>query len=97
MMDDVLGVPLRVGTLSQLEQATTAAVGAPVEEARTYGHAQTVAHLDATRWRQGAKQAWGWGAVTTWVPVVVVWLSRGGDSARALVGKTFSGMLVTDR
>jgi transposase len=97
MMDDVFGVPLSVGTISQLEQATTAAVGTPVEEARTYVHAQAVAHLDETRWRQGAKQAWLWVAVTTWVTVFVVRLSRGGDIARALLGKTFSGILVTDR
>ncbi len=97
MMDDVFGVPLSVGTISQLEQATTAAVGTPVEEARTYVHTQAVAHLDETRWRQGAKQAWLWVAVTTWVTVFVVRLSRGGDIARALLGKTFSGILVTDR
>lgn len=97
MMDDVFGVPLSVGTISQLEQATTAAVGTPVEEARTYVHAQAVAHLDETRWRQGAKQAWLWVAVTTWVTVFVVRLSRGGDIARALLGKTFAGILVTDR
>jgi transposase len=97
MMDDVFGVPWSVGTISQLEQATTAAVGTPVEEARTYVHAQAVAHLDETRWRQGAKQAWLWVAVTTWVSVFVVRLSRGGDIARALLGKTFSGILVTDR
>ena len=97
MMDDVFGVPLSVGTISQLEQATTAVVGTPVEEARTYVHAQAVAHLDETRWRQGAKQAWLWVAVTTWVTVFVVRLSRGGDIARALLGKTFSGILVTDR
>src|SRR5215831_15639452 len=97
MMDDVFGVPLSVGTISQLEQATTAAVGTPVEEARTYVHAQAVAHLDETRWRQGAKQAWLWVAVTTWVTVFVVRLSRGGDIVRALLGKTFSGILVTDR
>ena len=97
MMDDVFGVPLSVGTISQLEQATTAAVVAPVEEARTYVHTQAVAHLDETRWRQGAKQAWLWVAVTTWVTVFVVRLSRSGDIARALLGKPFSGILVTDR
>src|SRR5919201_420361 len=44
MMDDVFGVPVSVGTISQLEQATTAAVAAPVEEARRYVQAQEVAH-----------------------------------------------------
>ena len=30
---EVFGVPMSVGTISHLEQATTAAVAAPVEEA----------------------------------------------------------------
>ena len=97
VMDEVFGVPMSVGTISPLEQATTAAVAAPVEEARTYVHEQAVAHLDETRWRQGDKQAWLWVAVTMWVTVFVVRLSRGGPVARALLGQTFAGILVTDR
>ena len=97
MMDDVFGVPVSVGTISQLEQATTEAVAAPVEEARTFVHAQKVAHLDETRWRQGSQRAWLWVAVTSVVTVFVVRLSRGADVARALLGEAFAGILVTDR
>jgi transposase len=97
MMDEVFGVPMSGGTVSQLEQATTAVLAAPVEEARTYGHAQKVAHLDETSWRQGDKGAWLWVAVTMWVTVFVVRLSRGGHVARELLGETFAGILVTDR
>ena len=97
MMDEVFGVPMSVGTISQLEQATTAAVAAPVEEAHTYGHEQAVAHLDETSWRQGGKRAWLWVAVTSWVTVFVVRMSRGGHVARELLGEQFAGILVTDR
>jgi transposase len=97
MMDDVFGVPVSVGTISQLEQATTEVVAAPVEEARTYVQAQEVTHLDETSWRQGGKRAWLWVAVTSWVTVFVVRLSRGGEVARALLGETVAGILVTDR
>src|SRR5215467_14321340 len=97
MMDDVFGVPMSVGTISQLEHATTAAVAAPVEEARTYVHEQAVAHLDETSWRQGGKRAWLWVAVTSWVTVFVVRMSRGGQVARELLGEGFAGILVTDR
>jgi transposase len=58
MMEDVFGVPVSGGTISPLEQATTAAVAAPVEAARTSVHAQEVVHLDETSWRQGGKRAW---------------------------------------
>ena len=96
-MDDGCGVPVSVGTLSQLEQATTAAVAAPVEEARTAVHVQQVAHRDATRWRQGRKRAWLGVAVTSVVTVCVVRWSRGAEVARALLGEACSGILVTDR
>ena len=97
MMEEVFGVPMSVGTLSPLEQATTEVIAAPVEEARTYVHAQEVAHLDETSWRQGNKRAWLWVAVTSWVAVFVVRLSRGGQVARELLGERFGGILVTDR
>jgi transposase len=86
MMDDVFRVPVSVGTLSPLEQATTEAVAAPVEEARTAVQAQKGAHLDETRWRQGGRPAWLWGAVTSMVTMLVVRLSRGAEVAHELWG-----------
>ena len=97
VMEEVFGVPLSVGTLSPLARATTEAVAAPVEEARTYVQAQEVAPLAETSWRQGDKRAWLWVAVTSWVTVFVVRLSRGGQVARELLGAQFSGILVPDR
>jgi transposase len=97
MMEEVFGVPMSVGTISPLEQATTEVLAAPVEAARTYVRAQEVAHLDETSWRQGDKRAWLWVAVTSWVTVFVVRLSRGGQVARELLGERFGGILVTDR
>ena len=68
-----------------------------MEEARTYVHEQKVAHVDETSWRPGSKRAWLWVAVTSWVTVCVVRMSRGGHGARELLGETFAGILVTDR
>src|SRR5215470_7089152 len=96
-LDEVFSVPMRVGTISQLERATTAAVAAPVEEAHSYVYEQEVVHLDETSGRQGGKRAWVWVAVTSWVTVFVVRMARGGHVARELLGETFSGILVTDR
>ena len=97
VMDDLFGVPMRVGTISQSEKATTKALAEPVEEARAYVQEQSVAHLDETSWRQGEKRAWLWVAVTSWVTVFLVRLSRGGQVARELLGEGFCGILVTDR
>jgi hypothetical protein len=81
VMAEVCGVPMGVGTLSPLAQATPAAGAAPVEDARPYVHEQAVAHLDETRWRQGAKRAWVWGAVPSRVTVWGGRLARGGPGA----------------
>ena len=96
-MAEVVGVPMSVGTISQLEQATPEAVTAPVEEARLDVHEQAVAPLDETSWRQGDTRAWVWVAVTSWGTVFVGRMSRGGQGARALLGERFSGIVVTDR
>jgi transposase len=97
LLDDLFGVSVSLGTVSTLEVATVEAVAAPVEEARTYVQAQASASLDETGWRQGGQRAWLWVAVTTWVTVFLVRLSRGGGVARELLGPTFDGILVTDR
>src|SRR5215471_15786042 len=97
VMDDLFGVPMSAGTISQSEKATTEVVAAPVEAARAYVHEQAVAHLDETSWRQGAKRAWLWVAVTSLVTVFLVRMSRGGQVARELLGEQFAGILVTDR
>ena len=96
-MEDLFGVPMSVGTISQSEKTTTEVVAEPVEEARAYIEDQRGAHLDETSWRQGGKQAWLWVAVTSWVTVCLVRVSRGGQVARELLGEGFSGILVTDR
>jgi transposase len=97
MMDEVGGVPMRVGPLSPLAQAPTAAGAAPVEAARPSGPEPAVAHLDEPRWRQGGKPAWLGGAVTRWVTVFLGRMSCGGDVAHALLGETFAGIVVTER
>jgi transposase len=97
VMDDLFGVPMSVGTISQSEQRTSEVVAEPVEAARAYVQEQSVAHCDESSWRQGDKRAWLWVAVTSLVTVFLVRLSRGGQGARELLGAHFSGILVTDR
>jgi transposase len=96
-MEDLFDVSMSVGTISQSEKTTTAVLAEPVEEAHDYVQEQSVAHLDETSWRQDGKRAWLWVAVTSWVTVCVVRMSRGGQVARELLGEGFTGILITDR
>lgn len=97
VLEDLYGLSMGLGTLSNLEAATAQAVAAPVEEARTFVQEQASAHLDETGWREGGKRAWLWVAATMWVTVFLVRLSRGSQVARELLGETFRGILITDR
>jgi transposase len=97
VLQDLFGVPLGVGTISNLEHATVQAVAEPVAEARAYVQVQPTAYLDETGWREGRQRAWLWTAVTAYVTVFVVRLSRGAKVAQELLGEPFWGWLVTDR
>jgi transposase len=97
VLEDLFGVSMSLGTVANLEQATTQALVAPVAEARAFVHAQPVAYLDETGWREGRQRAWLWTAVTSCVTVFVVRLSRGAIVAQELLGERFWGWLVTDR
>jgi transposase len=97
VMADLFGLPMSLGTIPHLEQATVQAVAAPVAAAQAYIRTQPVAHLDETGWREGRARAWLWVAVTAWVTVFVVRRSRGAKVVQDLLGEWFCGILVTDR
>jgi transposase len=97
VLEDLFGVSICVGTLANLEQTIVAALAQPVAEARAYIQTQPVAYLDETGWREGRARAWLWAAVTAWVTVFVVRVSRSAKVAQELLGEQFWGYLVTDR
>jgi transposase len=97
LLDDLFGVEVGLGTIANLEQATTQAVAEAVAEARAHVQTQPVAYADETGWREGRQRAWLWTAVTKWVSVFVVRRSRSGQVAHELLGEDFWGWLVTDR
>jgi transposase len=97
LLDDLLGVAVGLGTIANLEQATTQAVADPVAGARAYVQRQPAAYADEPGWRAGRQRAWLWTVVTGLVTVVVVRRSRSGQVAQELLGQDFWGWLVTDR
>lgn len=97
LMADFFGVEVGLGSVSNLEQATSEAVRDVVEEARVYVKEQSVVNLDETGWREGGKRAWLWVAVTDGVTVFLVRWSRGGKVVKELLGEGFSGVVGSDR
>jgi hypothetical protein len=97
LLEDLFGLPMSLGTIVHLEQATVQAVAEPVAEARAYVQEQPAASLDETGWREGPARAWLWAAVTTWGSVFAIRLSRSAKVAQELLGEQFSEIWVTDR
>jgi transposase len=97
IMNDVFNVDMSLGSVCNLENATSKALEAPVEEAKEYVKNQPVVHLDETGWREAKKKAWLWTAVTAAVVVFVIRLSRGSKVAKELIGEGFKGIVNSDR
>jgi transposase len=94
---DLWGVEVAVGSVTALEQVTSAALAPVVEEARTAVQQAVVANLDETRWRQRRRRAWLWTVVTATLTIFHIDPSRGGAVARALLGPCWAGLVGSDR
>ena len=97
ILQDFFGVKLGLGTVSALEEATSAALEGVVEEARGYVREQSVVNIDETGWKEGSKKGWLWVVVTRGVTVFVVRLSRGAKVVQELLGKAYGGVVGSDR
>jgi transposase len=97
LLTDFFGVSIALGSVSNLEQATSAALAGPVAEAKEYVAEQSVANVDETGWCEANDKAWLWVAVTSWVTVFVIRLSRGGKVVKELLGEDYAGIVGSDR
>ena len=97
MLEDLMGVELCLGTVSNVEARVSAALEEAVEEAKRFVAEQPVVHMDETGWKQGRKKAWLWTAVTSSVVVFAVRFSRGAKVVKEMLGEFFRGLLVSDR
>jgi len=105
LMDDLFGVRLSRGGVGRLRAEISDAVSPAVEEAKVYVQGQPVMHSDETSYPQGNRdgenpqrtKGWLWVLVTPLVSFFEVVLSRSQATAQALIGKPFSGIVISDR
>jgi len=97
ILEDLFGLPLGLGTISNTEARVEAALQRPVEEAKAFLQAQAVVHMDETGWRQGGEKRWMWTALSAAVAVFAIRASRGTKVVAELLGEAFRGLLVSDR
>lgn len=105
LVKEVFDIRLSASSVNRLRRELNAALAVPVGAAQEYIQAAAVKHSDETGFQQGNsdghnptnKKGWLWVVVTPLVSYFEVFLSRSRTSAEALLGKTPSGVVVSDR
>jgi len=92
----LFGVVISLGSITALEQATSAALAKPYGEVLKVVRKADVAHADETGWRQAGARAWLWIAATAMLTVFWIDPRRSRAAWVRFMGK-FSGLLVSDR
>jgi transposase len=96
LASDLLGVEISTGQICALERETAKALEPVVVEAREYVQERPV-NVDETSWKQGKGKAWLWVAVTRWVTVFSIALSRSRGSFDDLIGPSYRWVVTSDR
>ena len=99
VVEDFFEIPIALGSISKLEQSTSEAIAAPVEQVAQAIHHEPRVHADETGWSEGGKRAWLWVAVAITAPLALflVRVRRGAEVAKELLGAAFAGILISDR
>lgn len=96
-VETVLGVPISLGTVSNLEQEMSAALASAHAEAQQAVQQAQAKNVDETGWKQAGQKRWLWGAATASVVCFVIAASRGAIGLAALLGKKIKGIISSDR
>ena len=97
VLETVFGVPRAVGTVSAIEQETSAALAEAHAEAGQAVRQAPCKNTDETGWKQAGQQCWLWTTVTKGVAFFLIHASRGGAALAALLGDTITGIVTSDR
>ncbi len=60
-LEQVFGLPLALGSVSNLEQELSKALAVPYAEALEAVRRAAVKNVDETGWKKGGRTAWAWG------------------------------------
>ena len=97
LSDEVLGLPIALGTVANLEQEMSAALKPAYKEALAAVQQAKVKHLDETGWKQAGAKRWLWVAATCRVALFLIHPLRNASVLRTLLGKVIRGVVNSDR
>lgn len=95
--ETVLGVPIALGTVANLEQEVSDAIEPAHREALDAVRRADVKFADETSWKLWGKLCWLWAAATAGVAAFVIHAKRGAEGLKALLGETIDGIVHSDR
>lgn len=97
LVETLLGLPISLGSVINIEQEMSAALAAAHGEAKQAVQQAPIKHVDETGWKQAGKRCWLWGAATACVACFVIHPSRGAAGLAALLGRRIKGIVCSDR
>ena len=96
-IEDIIGIPISVGSISNLEKEITGATAPVMEEIEMSAQNASHGNVDETGFGlKNGKQGWLWVLVTTQAVLFRLYLGRGQEWASKLLG-CFTGILTSDR
>ena len=97
LLETVVGIPISLGSIVNLEQEMSVALANAHEQARRAVQDAPVKNVDETGWKQAGQRCWLWGAATAMVACFVIHPSRGASGLAALLGTKIKGIVCSDR
>jgi transposase len=96
-VETICGVPIALGTISNLEQEMSSALADAHAEAQKAVQQADCKNVDETGWKKAGQKRWLWGAATALVACFVIAPTRGAAGLAALLGKKIKGIITSDR
>jgi len=95
--ETVLGAPIALGTVANLEQEVSAAVEPAYQEALEAVRRAKVKFADETSWKLWGKLCWLWAAAIAGVAVFLIHAQRSAKGLAAILGESIEGIVHSDR
>ena len=93
----MFGLPLALGSVSNLGQELSKALAVPYAEALEAVSRAAVKNVNETGWKKGGRPAWAWGMASFQHAVFQIGFNRGKPALQALLGGKPRGIYGSDR